>query len=128
MNFEEIAEAAYYRKGISKLWELPQRYAYLQLEELYYSYKIGNVGKEDSIIKKKKIQKEYEYNQQIYENYLNVYKEYNENRVKYSMLLCNIGKAKSKKDMITNALEIISMIISDDTFVERNLNNFSQLE
>lgn len=128
MDFQEIAERAYRKQGPDKFWNLPERYAYLKLEELYYKYRLGNISKEKSIIEKQKIEKEYNWDKQQYENALNVYKTYNENRVKNEILLAEVEKAKDRETMIKNALQIIANNISDDSFVQRNLEKFNQFD
>lgn len=125
MDFEKIAEEAYKRNGINEMWDLPARYAYLQLETLYYNYKIGEISKEDSIIEKSKIKKEYEYFKRDYEDTLNVYKEYNENRKKTNVSLTEIEKSTDKDEILSKALEIIAKFISDKDFKDRILRKFS---
>lgn len=125
MDFEKIAEEAYKKNGISEMWDLPARYAYLQLEELYYNYKIGEISKENSIIEKSKIKKEYEYFERDYEDTLNVYKEYNENRKKTNVSLTEIEKSTDKDEILSKALEIIAKFISDKDFKDRILGKFS---
>lgn len=121
MEFEEIAKEAYKKNGPNKLWDLPKKYAYYQLEDLYYRYKLGNINEKDSIIEKRKINKEYEWNKEEYNKSLNVYKEYNKNRAKNTLLLAEIEKSKDKDKIIKLALEIIANCISDNSFVERIL-------
>lgn len=128
MEFQEIAERAYKRIGPDKFWNLPERYAYLKLEDLYYKYRLGNISKEKSIIEKQKIEKEYNWDKQQYENALNVYKTYNENRIKSEILLAEVEKATDKEMVALNCFKVIANFISDDSFVERNLQKFKQLD
>lgn len=124
MEFEKIAEEAFRRKGINEYWELPERYAYIQLEKLYYDYKIGEISKEDSIIEKSKIKKEYEYFKRDYTDTLNIYKEYTENRSKNNMLLTEIEKSTDKDEILKKTLKIIENFISDKDFSNRILAKF----
>lgn len=125
MNFQEIAEKAYRKNGIDKFWDLPERYAYFKLEQLYDKYKIGNISKEKSIVEKQKIQKDYLWDRQQYENALNVYKEYNKNRIQNEIFLAEIEKSNDKDAIILNALKIISNCINDKDFVDRNMRKFT---
>ena len=128
MEFQEIAKRAYTKNKPDKFWNLPERYAYLKLEELYYKYRLGNISKEKSIIEKQKIEKEYNWDKQQYENALEVYKKYNENRIKNEILLDEVEKAKDKNTVILNCFKVIANFISDDSFVERNLHKFNELD
>lgn len=128
MEFQEIAERAYKKTGADKFWDLPERYAYFKLEQLYDTYRIGRISKGNSIIEKQKIQKDYLWDKKQYENALNTYREYNKNRISKETLLAELEKANSKTIMIEKALQIIANDISDDTFVERNLEKFSKLD
>lgn len=128
MGFQEIAKKAYTKNKPDKFWNLPERYAYLKLEELYYKYRLGNISKEKSIIEKQKIEKEYNWDKQQYENALDVYKKYNENRIKNELLLDEVEKAKDKNTVILNCFKVIANFISDDSFVERNLHKFNELD
>lgn len=128
MDFQEIAEKAYKKTGTDKFWDLPERYAYFKLEQLYDKYKIGNISKENSIIEKQKIEKDYLWDRQQYENALNTYREYNKNRINKETLLAELEKANSKTIMVEKALQIIANDISDDTFVQRNLDKFKNLD
>ena len=125
MEFEEIADRAFRRLGPDKYYNLPKKYAYMQLEDLYYKYKLGNISKENSIIEKRKIQKEYEENIIVYNRSLECYKEYNENRIKNTLLLAEIEKSRDKESIIEPALKIIANYTSDDSFVERVLGKIS---
>lgn len=128
MNFDEIADRAYRRLGPDKFYNLPQNFAYYQLQELYYKYKLGNISKENSIIEKKKIEKEYEENIIEYNRSLECYKEYNKNRIENTLLLAEIEKARSKEKIIEPALKIIANCTSDDSFVERVIKKITQDE
>lgn len=97
MNFEEIAEKAYKKSGIDGFCDLPTKYAYLRLEELYNIYKIGKITKEDSIIEKAKIQREFENNKSQQNKYMDIYREYNQNKRDNSMLLIELEKNKRQR-------------------------------
>jgi hypothetical protein len=121
MDFEELAIKAYRKEGVGKFWDLPTRYAYINLEKLYFEYRTGDISKEKSVLEKNKIKKEYNQDLQNYERYFNINKKYLENRKKNTELLCEIGKSKNKDDILKYSLEIIANDISDDNFVDRVL-------
>ena len=125
MNFQEIAENAYRRKGTDKYADLPTDFAYYQLQDLYNRYQIGKISKEDSILEKKKIEKQYNDNKKEYEQTLNVYKEYNKNRIKCELLLAKIEKAENKDEALRYALEVIGICLSDNSFLSRNLQKLN---
>ena len=95
---------------------------------MYYKYRLGSISKEKSIIEKSKIEKEYDWDKQQYENALEVYKKYNENRIKSEILLAEVEKAKNKETVVVNCFKVIANFINDDFFVERNLQKFKQLD
>ena len=119
MEFDEIADKAFKGTGCDKLWNLPKKYAYLQLEQLYFKYRKGYETKENCIIEKSKIKKEYEWNEEEYNRHMEMFKAYNDNRIKNETLIIEIEKAKSKEDIIKPALQIIQNCVADDNFVYR---------
>ena len=119
MDFDEIADRAFKGTGYENLWNLPKKYAYLQLEKLYFRYNKGYETKENCIAEKARIKKEYEWNEEEYNRHFNICKEYNENRIKNETLMIQIEKAKNKEEIIKPALEIIANCVSDDNFVYR---------
>lgn len=128
MDFETIAEKAYRQDGFDKYWSLPERYAYIRLEQLYYNYKTKNIDKEKSKIEKQKIKREYDFDIQQYKVNLEIHKKYHENRLKNNEYLINIEKAKTKDEMMINALNIIQNIVSDKSFVNRVMKKFKSIE
>lgn len=125
MEFQEIAENAYKKKGTGKFTDLPTDCAYYQLQDLYNRYKMGKISKEDSIIQKSKIEKQYNDNKKESENTLNVYKEYNEKRIENELLLAKIEKAESKDEALRYSLEVIGNCLSDNSFLSRNLQKLN---
>lgn len=124
MEFEEIAKKAYKEEELDKYSNLPEKYAYLQLKELYYKYKIGELSKEKSIVQKNAIKKEFNDNIFEYNRDLEQYKIYNENRNKNTMLLIEIEKAETKEAIVEPALKIIANCVQDDWLVRRILDKF----
>lgn len=127
MDFETIAEKAYRQEGFDKYWNLPERYAYIRLEQLYYNYKNKNIDKEKSKIEKQKIKREYDFDIQQYKDNMEIHKEYHDNRLKNNDYLINIEKATTKEEMMINALNIIQNIVSDKTFVNRVMEKFNNI-
>ena len=121
MNFEKLSELAYKREEISKIANLPQKYAYIQLVDLYDGYKYGNYTKEKSIEIKNKIKKEYESNLASYIENTEKYKVYNKNRIDNTLLLAELEKTTDKNEMIRILLEIVSKCLDDKTVMERNI-------
>lgn len=128
MEFEEIAKLAYKRQGISDFWDLPVKFAYLQLEDLYYRFKVGDISKEQSLNIKNKIRKDYEWNSTEYNEHKKQYKIYNDNRITNTMLLAQLEKTDDKDKMIELSLRIIANCISDNSFVERNIQKIKKID
>lgn len=125
MEFEEIAKKAYKKEKLDKNWDVSTKYAFLRLKDLYSRFEFGEIDKEKSIMEKKKIEKEYKDDRKYYENTLEVYKEYNDNRIEGQMLLANIEKSKDKDEIIKDALKLIAKLVKDDTFVKRNFEKLN---
>jgi len=121
MDFEEVSKKAYLNKGPDENWKLPAKYLYLRLNILYNKFKIGEISKDESIIEKKKIEKEFLEHKLEYDRITGVYREYNENRVKGAELLTELEKSEDKDEMLEKALRVISFFVKDDWLVERNL-------
>ena len=119
MDFEEIAKMAYMEKEEDKYWNLPKKYAYLKLKELYLKYKIGKYSKEVSIVEKAKIKGEYLEAEKVYQNELDVYKEYNRNRLENTILLSKLEKTRDKEEALGYSIQIIQNCISDKDFSKR---------
>ena len=119
MEFDKIAERAHKGIGYEKLWNLPKKHADMQLEKLYYNYKLGSESKESCVAEKARIRKEYEQNEVEYNRHLDICREYDENRIKHETLLIDLEKAECKDDVIKPALQIIADLVNDDYLVER---------
>lgn len=126
MEFEELSMKAYKKEGAGKFADLPTRYAYLKLEDLYFKYRSGSISKEKSSLEKSKIEKEYNQDMYDYNRSLEINKEYLENRKISTELLCDIGKSKNKEEILKYSLEIISNFIADDSFVSRTLKQIEE--
>lgn len=128
MDFNEIAEKAFRKEGLDEFWNLPVKYAYVQLEELYYRYSINDLSKEKCVKLKNTIRKEYESNLLNYNTTMEQYKVYNNNRIVNAMLLAQLEKTKDKDKIIELSLRIISNCIEDKSFVDRNLKKLEEID
>lgn len=128
MEFDNIAERAYKGIGNDKLWNLPKKYAYMQLEKLYYNYKLGSESKESCVIEKARIKKEYEQNEEEYNRHFTICRDYDGNRIKNETLLIQMEKAKAQEELIKPALQIIANCIADESFVERITEKMQKMQ
>lgn len=121
MTFEEISEKAFKRESLGEYNNLAEKYAYLQLYNLYRDYHNKIIDKENSIKQKNKIEKEFEENQKKINNYYDVFKKQNEIRIKYNVYLTEIEKAKEQDELLEKSLKFIELIIQDKSFFDRNI-------
>lgn len=124
MKFEEIAQKAYKHEKLEGYCSIVEKYAYERLKTLYDQYKCGDVGKRDAEIEKNCIRKSYEQYKTEYERDQEVYKKYYDNIVHNDSLIHKIDLCKDKEEMLELALKAIALFISDDYFVQRNLEKF----
>ena len=120
MTFKEISAKAFKKQEIDKVCNIAEKYAYLQLKELYLDYKNELISKEEAEKKKKRIELEYnEYQKKIHE-YYEVFKTQNDIRIKYETYLNEIEKTKNQDDLLEKSLKLIELIIQDESFFKRN--------
>lgn len=119
MDFEDIAKMAYMEEKEDKYWNLPKKYAYFKLKQLYFDYKIGKYSKETSIVEKAKIKGEYLEAEKNYQNELDVYREYNRNRLENTILLSKLEKTRDKEEALGYSIQIIQNCISEKDFTRR---------
>ena len=120
MDFDEISEKAYKRQDLGEFKNIVEKYAYLQLLNLYRDYNNEMISKNDAIKKKNKIKKEYEWNLQELKKYYEVFKHQQDIRNEYFSYLTEIEKSKNNDDLLINSLKLIEIIIQDNSFFERN--------
>lgn len=125
MTFEEISEKAFKKEKISETSNLAEKYAYLQLVDLYKDYYNGKIAKEKAAIEKHKIEFEFNDYQQRIKKYYDLYKERNENRIKYEDFIISIEKESDQTQLLIKSLQFIEMIIQDKSFFERNYAKIS---
>lgn len=127
-EFENIALKAYKNIPLNEFAELPEKYAYLQLKYLYYSYKCGDLSKIDAEIKKREIMNEYKTDCFNYKRCMEICNEYNKNKMNNEMKIASIEKSKDKEEILRLALEAIGIFISDSSFASRNIGKLEQID
>lgn len=128
MEFSEISENAYYRKGLGNFKNIAEKYAYVQMENLYMDYKNENITKEQANKEKIKIQKEYELNLNKVKEYYDFFKNQNEAKKQYEQLLYSIEKSSSQDDLLINSLKLIEILINDNNFFDRNYKKVKEVD
>lgn len=121
MTFEEISEKAFKRESLGEYNNLAEKYAYLQLYNLYRDYHNKIIDKKNSIKQKNKIEKEFEENQKKINNYYDVFKKQNEIRIKYNKYITEIEKSQNQDEILEKSLKFIEIIIADPSFYDRNI-------
>ena len=124
-KFEELSLKAYKGEKIEEDSNIIDKYYYEKLKELYLDYKCGKINKEKAEIKKKKLKNEYNSEKEYYNRYIEICKQYNENRIKIEFDLSKIEKSKDKDEILKLALEIIMKMINDENFLKRNLDKLT---
>lgn len=93
---------------------------YAVIKDLYTTYKVGGLSKEESIQAKEIYQNQYidEYNKN--DSHKEMYKGYQENIMKSDVLRCEINKSNDTKEMLLKSLECISLLTGDEMFYKVN--------
>lgn len=126
MEFDEIADKAYRRIELDEYANLPTKYAYLKLKNLYDEFKNGEISKENCVPIKQKIKREYENNLLEYNRDMEIYKEYNQNRNENEVLIIDINKSNDKNEILKKCLKIIENCLKDSSFSSRILEKFTE--
>lgn len=126
MEFDKISEYAYNQKEIPKIATLSDKYAYLQLSDLYYRYKLGEFSKEESIAKKQKIKIEYESNIDNDKWHMKIFKEYNDNKTENELMIYRLNKTNDKNEMLDILLKIVVNCTGDDTIYKSNISKIDK--
>lgn len=121
MTFEEISEIAFKGEKLNGYPSIAQKYAYIQMCNLYRDYKNNMISKENATKQKNDIKKEYEINQSKVDDYYNIMKKQNEIRTRYHDYICEIEKSNGTEDLLDKSLKFIEVIISDESFYNRNI-------
>ena len=124
-NFEALSVKAYRDNEIDNDYNVIDKYYFLKLKDLYLDYKCGKIIKEKAEIKKKKLRSEYIYDKKYYEKYLEICREYNDNRINIEYNLNKLEKSNDKDEILKLALEIIGKMINDENLAKRNLDKLT---
>lgn len=121
MTFEEISEKAFKREALGEYSNLAEKYAHLQLYNLYRDYFQKKIDKQKASEIKNEIKKEFQYYQERIDDYYFYFKKQNEIRIKYDCYLSEIERAKEQDDLLEKSLKFIELIIQDKSFFDRNI-------
>ncbi len=127
-NFEELSMEAYKDIELSEFADVPEKYAYFRLRNLYYRYKCGDYSKENAIKIKKQIEKEYNEDENKYRDFLNMFQEYNQNRINNEYLLHQLEKEEDYKKKLDIAIQIIASCVHDETLITRHKQKGSEID
>lgn len=122
MEFEEISKKAYKKEELEKFSNLAEKYAYVQMLNLYIEYRNENISKTEAEKLKKEIEKEYKENLRKYQNYCEMLNRQNLLRAKYEEYLYAVEKSQEQDDLLLNSLKLIEVIVQDNSFFDRNYN------
>lgn len=125
MEFEYIAKLAYNEKQLEEYATLPEKYAYIKLKDLYFSYRCGDITLEEAIKQKNEIRKEFVDEVGKYNESVEICKEYHNNKLHNNMLVDEIDKSNDKDEILRKSLECLGLFIHDSYFAERNLSKFN---
>lgn len=122
MEFEEISKKAYKKEKLEEFSNFAEKYAYVQMLNLYMEYRNENITKSEAEKLKKEIEKEYNENLRKYNNYCERLKKQNLLKAKYEEYLYAVEKSQEQEDLLINSLKLIEVFVQDDTFFDRNIN------
>lgn len=124
MNFEIISERAFKKQPLGEFPNIADKYAYLQLLNLYKDYENQNITKAKAVQEKAKIKKEFEVETRNIELDLEMRRTLNQIRGNYGLWIANIEKSKNQDEQLEYCLKFIEAILQDNSFVNRNLEKF----
>ena len=118
MRTGEIEASAAKNKPIPKYMTIPEMCLYTSLRALYYSFRKGQIEREDARIEKSILISKCSEFEKEYLNWCSVYKAYQDNIRKAGSLLNEIEKSENLYDIAVNACETISIMTGDESFAE----------
>ena len=127
-DFEELSKIAYKAEELSDFAPLPTKYMYLRLSILYDSFAKGRYSKEQCVILKNQLKKEYKDILHEHERDMECHREYLKNRIQNGELLAKMEKSKSKEEMLDTCLQIIGNCVNDKSLYQRNRYKAKQLD
>lgn len=127
-DFEELAKIAYKGEELSDFAPLPTKYMYLRLSILYDSFARGRYSRQQCVILKNQLRKEYKDILHEHERDMECHREYLSNRRENTELLIKLEKSHNKDEMLDICLKIISNCVHDKSLYDRNSNKGEQLD
>lgn len=127
-EFESLSVKAYKDIELTEFADVPEKYTYFRLRNLYYRYKCGDYTKEKAMKIKEQIKKEYVQDSNKYESFFDMFKEYNKNRIENESLLYKWEKETDKEKLLQIAAKIISNCVNDDTLIDRFEQKFGKID
>jgi hypothetical protein len=118
MRVEEISKLAWAKKTKKGL-NAAEQLLLLLLTELYENARKGIIAKDDAIKRKAQIIAECEKYEKAHNEYLSVYKTYQENIKKGYALIGSIEKAKNVFEIAAHACELVGLYTNDENFAKR---------
>jgi hypothetical protein len=125
MRVDEISKLAWEKKS-AKVLNAAEQLLLLLLTELYSSARKGVISKDDAINRKMQIVAECEKYEKAYNEYLSVYKAYQENIKKGYTLIGSIEKAKNVFEIAAHACELVGLYTNDKNFAKRQSKKFKE--
>lgn len=105
----------------------PPEYKYFDmLRKIYYDFKFNGLPQDTAEKYKCMIYAEYQSYLSTYDNWCNVYKEYQDNIRKVGTLRNDIEKAITAEDIAIKACEVIQLLTGEMSFLERQTKKFKE--
>lgn len=121
MEFDELCEKAFKKQELEQYANLAEKYAYLQMCNLFENYSQEKISKEQASKQKAKIKMEYENYQRKIADYWDLYKKQNDTRRELGQYIIDIEKTTDQYDLLDKSLLLIEKIINDNSFRDRNI-------
>lgn len=123
-DFEEICKNAYAGVPVDLYQELPDKYSFLQMKQVYKDFRDGKMIKDAAEREKNKVKGEYDSFWNEYEEMKRICKEYNDNRITSGGLQIEMEKCKDKDKMLEILIKIAAIHFHDDSIIKRNMEKF----
>lgn len=123
MDFDKISIKAYNEEELDDYSTLAERYAYMQLKELYERYRYNDFSKEQAKQIKNKIKKQYMQDLSEEKMIKKIFEEHNKKTIENETLLYQLMKSNKKDEVIDISLKIISNCLNNDMIKNKNLQD-----
>lgn len=123
MDFDKISIKAYNEEELDDYSTLAERYAYMQLKELYERYRYNDFSKEQAKQIKNKIKKQYMQDLSEEKMIKKIFEEHNKKTIENETLLYQLMKSNKKDEVIDISLKIISNCLNNDMIKHKNLQD-----